>query len=344
MSLDSFDVEEEFHRQDRKELRKLRKLASKLDRSKRKKSDEKAYPSPPEGDFLRGRVLAISSEGIIVFDGSNEHLCYLKGALKKERTDKKNLVTIGDFVLIEGESVVYVEERKSVLSRADNLSHRKEQLIAANIDQVFITAAVVEPSVKPPLIDRYIIAARKGNMAPIIVINKIDLVDQNPRYAEFKEAYSNLDIPFIEVSALKNQNLDILKHLMAHKTSVFSGQSGVGKTSLLNTMLNLSMKTGAVAIRTGKGTHATTSSHLIHLDNGGFCIDTPGIKSFGLWKLNKEDLVHYFSEIDAASKGCKFAHCTHLHEPDCAVIDAVENGVISIIRYESYLSLLTKED
>lgn len=344
MSKDYLSYEEDFHQQDKKASRKERKLASKLDRSKYKKTDEKGYPPPPEGNFQRGRVLSISSKGYEVKVGDDLILCTPKGALKKDPSRQKNLITIGDFVLIDDTTIVYIEERSSFLSRAENLSRKKEQLIAANIDQVFIVASIEDPSLKPSLIDRYIIAARSGHMEPIIVINKLDLLEKSAFYKDFKKAYSHLGILFIEVSAKTKKNLTKLIAAMKNKTSVFSGQSGVGKTSLLNQLLGLEMRVGEVAIKTRKGAHTTTSSKLIPLKGGGFCIDTPGIKSFGLWDIDKEHLSSYFPDFHELSGDCKFHPCYHFHEPDCAVKDAVDSGKLSQVRYESYLALLTKED
>ncbi|MCH9614465.1 MAG: Small ribosomal subunit biogenesis GTPase RsgA [Chlamydiia bacterium] len=344
MGDDYLNLEEDFLTSDRKESRKMRRLASKLDRSKYKKTDEKAYPPPPQGDFDRGRVLSITSDGIEVKVEDTVRLCSLKGALKKDRSHQKNLVIIGDFVLMDDTTIVYVEKRSSHLSRAENLSRKKVQLIAANIDQVFIVASIDDPTLKPSLIDRYIIAARSGNMEPIIVINKLDLLEKSAFYKDFKKAYSKLGIQFIEVSAKTKKNLAKLKKAMKHKTSVFSGQSGVGKTSILNEILGMDMKIGEVAPKTRKGSHTTTASKLIPLKDGAFCIDTPGIKSFGLWQIDKDNLASYFPDIDALSPGCKFSPCKHFFEPDCAVKDAVDDGKLSQVRYESYLALLTKED
>ncbi len=182
------DWEEKIHAQDAKQYRKERKMLSRKDRSQYKKSDQdqlkKQAPITPQEDWVRGRVLAITPDGILVDAEEKLFTCMLKGSLKQERTRIKNLIAVGDFVHFERTgpsegSIALVEERHSILSRAENLMRRKEQLIAVNIDQVLITCSVVLPALKPSLIDRYIIAAHKGNMQPIIVINKIDLL-QNP--------------------------------------------------------------------------------------------------------------------------------------------------------------------
>lgn len=365
MSKDNyFDFEEEFHGNDRKVSRKERKIAVEKDRSKYKKSDvdqRKKIEASKTEDFShlsRGRILAINPEGMSVNSEGIMWLCQLKGSLKQEKNKLKNLVAVGDFVLFEKKdnntgSVCHVEERRSVLSRADNLLRRKEQLIAVNIDQVIITCSVVFPAIKPPLVDRYIIAAQKGNMTPIIVINKIDLLrEDSPNvdpitrdveteiYTLFVKDYSALGIPVVSVSTHTGEGIDKLKKLMHGKTSVFSGQSGVGKSSLINAVTGSELKTGLVIGKTNKGSHTTSSTHLVPIEGDGFCIDTPGIKSFGVWDLDEKELQNYYPDFFPYAERCKFPNCNHKNEPDCAVIAAVEAGEISELRFGSYCALM----
>ena len=359
-----------YFKESRKENRMQRKLASSKDRSKYKKTDHQKYLktlekeketklaklSKSKEEWLEGRVLSIIARGIIV-DYQGEFItCVLKGLLKKDKTQAKNLITVGDFVLFEkiseGEGlIVHVQPRKSVLSRADNLSRRKEQLLASNIDQVLITVSLVDPPLKSPIVDRYIIASYKGNMAPVIVVNKIDLLD-NPNYDpvlieqqkliyhEFLAAYALTDIPVISVSTVSEKGMDLLKQVMQNKASVFSGQSGVGKSSLINRITGLNLKVGQTVVSSKKGSHTTTTTQLIPLEFGGWCIDTPGIKSFGVWDLKREQVVEYFTEIYELGHQCQFMNCTHTHELNCAVITALEKGELPLLRYESYLALL----
>lgn len=365
MSKDNyFDFEEEFHGNDRKVSRKERKIAVEKDRSKYKKSDvdqRKKIEASKTEDFShlsRGRILAINPEGMSVNSEGVMWLCQLKGSLKQEKNKLKNLVAVGDFVLFEKKdnntgSVCHVEERHSILSRADNLLRRKEQLIAVNIDQVIITCSVVFPAIKPPLVDRYIIAAQKGNMTPIIVINKIDLLrEDSPNvdpitrdveteiYTLFVKDYSALGIPVVSVSTHTGEGIDQLKQLMHGKTSVFSGQSGVGKSSLINAVTGSDLKTGLVIGKTNKGSHTTSSTHLVPIEGDGFCIDTPGIKSFGVWDLDEKELQNYYPDFFPYAERCKFPNCNHKNEPDCAVMAAVEAGEISELRFASYCALM----
>lgn len=357
------DLEHEYFGDERKSGKQARKLASAKDRSKYKKTDLRKHAQQPQefkGDkdkFEKGRVLSIASQGITVDVDGKIINCMLRGVLKKDKSQSKNLVTVGDLVLIEpaetpGEGlIVYVEPRRTILSRAENLSRRKEQLIASNIDQVIITVSVVAPALKPSLIDRYIIATQKGGMDPIIVINKIDLLEtafddddllihEKELYKELLEAYKAAEIPVIPISTVTRKGVDVLKETMRNKASVFSGQSGVGKTSLINLVTGHSLPIGSMVEKTKKGTHTTTMAQLLPLDFGGWCVDTPGIKSFGVWDLDKDEVEQYFPEIFTKGHHCRYPDCSHLHEDGCAVKQAVENGEISLMRFESYLALM----
>jgi ribosome biogenesis GTPase len=361
------DIEEHYFGDDRKDRKLEKKRASAKDRSKYKKTDRSKFEKNllsqrqqklSEESLSRGRVLAIQSEGILVEHEGQIFSCSLRGLLKKEKTLHKNLVTVGDFVLFEKISsnegtIADVEPRYSILSRADNLSRRREQLIAANIDQVLITTSVLSPPLKPSLVDRYIIAAQKGKMTPIIVVNKIDLLErendafvdqERALYQEFLHSYSLTGIPVISASVVTGTGLDELRSIMRDKASVFSGQSGVGKSSLINAIAHLNLEIGDVVEKTQKGSHTTTQSKLLSLEFGGWCIDTPGIKSFGLWELDKDEIEQHFVEIEEEGHACYFPNCLHLHEEGCAVKKAVEQGKISFLRYESYLALMESAD
>lgn len=358
-------IEEEFLGEDRKAGKTERKKAKAKDRSKYKKTDQEKYLKGLEKEseakwgkqeWLEGRVLSIIPQGIVVDYQGERIVCALKGLLKKERTHAKNLVSVGDFVLFEktadGEGIIgHVKPRRTFLSRADNLSRRKEQLIAVNIDQVIITVSVVNPPLKSPIIDRYIIATRKGGMEPLIVINKIDLLEnaegfdaefldhEKMIYEEALRAYEAAGIPLISISAVQGIGIEELKKAMRDKASVFSGQSGVGKSSLINVITGLELRTGEVVEKTKKGSHTTSTTHLLPLEFGGWCVDTPGIKSFGVWDLKLDEVEGYFSEIHELGLHCKFANCSHSHEADCAVQQALEEGKLSPLRYESYQAL-----
>ena len=320
---DHLFIEEKEHDKNKKAHRQERRRKEEKDRSKYKKTDvDKIVPSQ-EKEGHKGRHLQINPEGIVCQIDQKCVLCSLKGSLKKEKRLSKSLIAVGDEVIIaeEGNSwqVIQILPRKTVLSRADNLSRKKEQVIAANIDQVFITASILEPVFKPFLIDRYLIAAYKGNLDPII--------------------------PIIYFSLKNGTGLDSLKKYAEGKTSVFSGQSGVGKSSIINLITDAEQLTAPVVSKTTKGSHTTTQAIMLHLkDLEGYCVDTPGIRSFGLWEINAHDVGRYFKEIDEASGLCKYPDCHHISEPDCNVKKLCEEGLINPLRFESYLSLMAQVD
>lgn len=358
-------VEADYLGENRKHGKKQRKMASAKDRSKYKKTDrdklqrmekeQRAQTGKDNPHLFKGRVLSITPQGIMVDFENQTICCALRGLLKKEKGLLKNLVAVGDFVLFEKSGdegvIINVEERRSVLSRADTLSQRKEQLIATNIDQVIITVSVVSPPLKPALVDRYIIAALKGNMEPIVVVNKIDLLEDRSQdisfleqeqelYQEFLKAHQASEIRVIPISTVTGEGLDKLKEAMKDRASVFSGQSGTGKTSLINALTGLNLPIRDIVERTQKGSHTTTRASLLRLSMGGWCVDTPGVKSFGVWDLSEREILPYFSEIDAVGRACKYQDCSHMSENGCAVIEAVEKGEISLMRYQSYCQLI----
>jgi ribosome biogenesis GTPase len=357
--------EEDYGFSDRKKHRKERKRLSQKDRSKFKKTDQKQLKNQTAtaknlpSNLLRGRILAITPEGIHVDANGTIFNCSLKGSLKKETGQIKNLIAVGDFVHFESESdqtgvIASIGERYSILSRESPLARMKQQLIAVNIDQVIITASVLMPPLKSHLIDRYIIAAEKGNMQPVIVINKIDYLHNPPKhissdevereikfYQELLKIYRDLKIPVFPISTLSGEGIEELKKAMQGKSSVFSGQSGTGKSSLINAVTGQELEIGDVVHKTKKGSHTTSSAQLIPIEGGGFCIDTPGIKSFGVWDLKKEEIQRYFSEIAHYADQCRYLDCTHLKEPHCGVKKALEENKISPLRFESYCALMT---
>ena len=339
-----YDIEEDFHAQDSKKWRKMRKEKKARDQSKYKKTDLRAIPKPKKPLLPKGRVIAIVKEGIWVDSGQTRFLATLKGQLKKEKKQAKNLVAVGDFVRFTKDlSISHIDERHSFLARTD-VSGKKEQLIAVNVDQAVIVVSVVSPNLKPALVDRYLTAAEKGNIHPIIVINKIDLLEENEKkevlYRQFLTGYEKLGFPILSISAQKFVGLDSLRELLRDKVSVFSGQSGVGKSSMLNACFGLTLKTGELAQKTAKGSHTTTQAELLSLPDGGYCVDTPGVQSFGIWNLSLNEVVAHFHDLQGY--GCKYHDCTHISEPDCAVVEALKEGKISRMRFESYRSLLNE--
>lgn len=342
--------EEDFFAKHKKDTKKQKKYYQNKDRSKYKKTNltkkvaEKVLPK----EAKKARVLSITGEKVILDFLGKEYLATLKGSLKKEKTKNKNLIAVGDYVWfvfsdLEGQ-IIKVDTRESELARVD-VSGKKKQLIAVNIEQVFITASIVMPILKPHLVDRFLISSKKGNMNPIVLINKIDLLEaatekEKELYHDFVASYEKVFIPILSVSVEKNMGIKELKQFMKNKSSVFAGQSGVGKSSLINATTSHNLRTGSIVQKTYKGAHTTTKAVLLPLKEGGFCIDTPGIKSFGVWDLKKQDVVDHFWEIKEVGEGCHFPNCTHIDEPKCRVKEAVDTGEISSLRFASYHSLM----
>lgn len=339
-----------------RQSRAERKRISRTDRSKFKKTDWDKRPlarSAAKVGETQGQVVRAMGD-IYYVQVSNEReliSCSLRGALKKENTQSKNLVVVGDRVLISRSgatdgAINAVLERKSALLRADNLSRRKRHLMAANIDWAIIVGSVVSPLLKPPLLDRCLIAAQKGGMKPLIALNKVDLLDQPGAKSERALAdelaaiYRSLAIPMVFLSAKEQTGTRQLAEMIGAESAAIAGQSGVGKTSIINALTGLSLPVGAVRVQTSKGTHTTTHASLISLPGGGWLIDTPGVRSFGVWQLETQELTSYFAEIANAGADCRFTSCTHVCEEGCAIPRAIEVGTISPLRYASYAALL----
>jgi len=331
--------EQFFSEQERRDSRGDRKRLQKKDRSQFKKTDaDKEREKLPEGE--RGRIIEIQADKVRVACKEGVVEATLKGSLKVQSRRMKHLVAIGDFVRLDLSTapvIIGVEPRTSVLARAENLDRQKRQLIAANVDQVIITLSVSHPKLSPPLVERYLIAAEKGGLDALIVINKID-VERPDAYVDMMK---KLGYYLILTSTKTGEGIDELKAAMQGKTSVFSGPSGVGKSSLINAVLGTDLKVGATSAFSGKGRHTTSATRLVPLDDGGFCLDTPGIRSFGIWELTFEDILDHFFEIKEAGLGCRFATCRHQGEEGCNVLASC---AIPDIRLKAYHALVDELD
>lgn len=291
-------------------------------------------------------------------DGSREvYDCVVSRSVVTENP-VSTLVAVGDYVLFRTEPssgeadtlpngvIVLVKERETKLARESAGKDGIEQVIVSNLDQVVILMAAADPFYNRRLIDRYLIAAELGNVEPIICINKIDLMDADFVREDLAVYAEHLDIPVILVSAEKKKNLSALKKLLSGKKTVFSGPSGVGKSTLVNILLGDEVQdVTEVSAKTQKGLHTTTFSVIFPLPEkqfpeGGYIMDTPGIREFGMWNVGKEDIPFYFHDFDDYRLECRFTPCTHTHEPHCAVKAAVEAGEIDPERYESYCLIL----
>jgi len=269
--------------------------------------------------------------------------CPIRGRLFQADSSTKNPVAVGDRVTVSsGEGpdegrVDAVEPRRNRLSKpvADSAG-RREQVVVANVDFLAVVVSAARPPLRPGLIDRFLIAAGRQDIEPLVVVNKIDLVDLDDLEAELS-VYAGLGTRLVYTSALQGIGVDALRRMLVGRQTVLVGHSGVGKSSLLNALLpGLDLPTRDVSRKSGRGVHTTTQIALHRLDDGGGVVDTPGIRAMGLWNVAPEEVDAYFKEITAASARCRFRGCTHRHEPDCAVEAAVENGEIDPRRFASY--------
>ena len=276
----------------------------------------------------------------------------LRGALRLAGSRATNPVAVGDQVDVVPESegrwaITGVHERRNHLVRKSVNLSRKSQVIAANIDQAVLIATVSEPVTLYGFMDRFLATAEAYRIPTVIAFNKVDALDEaSEAELTYREAaYGQAGYPILRVSAETGEGLDALREALQGKVSLFSGHSGVGKSSLANRLQpGLQLRTGAISSAHGQGQHTTTFAEMHPLDFGGFLIDTPGIRGFGLVDMEREELSHYFREIFALSSQCRFGNCLHSDEPGCAVRTAYEANALAPTRYESYLSMLVGED
>lgn len=289
-----------------------------------------------------GRVLRVQGLVSIVRDESGTlWRCATRRLLKTMSTDQRHVVAAGDHVWFRPEGdeegiIERVEPRRGLLSRT---SRGRQHVLVANVDQLIIVASAAEPRIKPNLIDRFLLTSEKTQIRPVICINKVDLVDPAD-LMPLVGVYSQLGYEVLLVSAATGQNIDQLRELLAGRDSVLSGQSGVGKSSLLNAIEpGLGLRVNTVSAESQKGRHTTTTAELFPLATGGHVIDTPGIRQFQLWDVSAEEVSGYFRELRPYVSQCRFPDCTHTHEDFCAVKDAVADGRIDTRRYESYTQI-----
>ncbi|HEX8254672.1 MAG TPA: ribosome small subunit-dependent GTPase A [Thermoanaerobaculia bacterium] len=288
-------------------------------------------------------VFSVSSGRCRVLRDGEELDCVVPPELAVRQ---KSLLAVGDRVTVIEESGVWKLEtvlpRRTVLARPDPLHQHMQRLIAANVDVVIHVVSLKSPPLRPRLIDRYLIAIQRGGAQPVICINKVDLLSAEERDEELPKLapYLSLGVPVIGCSTKTGEGLEELRREVDGKMAALVGHSGVGKTSILNALdESLQLATNTLQKKRGTGRHTTTASTLYDFGGGTFLIDTPGIREFGLWDLNRDSLRDYFPEFDEPNESCRFTDCTHVHEPDCQVKALVEAGELSEARYETYLRL-----
>jgi ribosome biogenesis GTPase / thiamine phosphate phosphatase len=288
------------------------------------------------------RYRVLYGDGIIIN-------CSIKGKLRIKEFRTTNPIAVGDNILFEidkktnsGIITEVLDRRNYILRKSSNLS-RHSQIIAANIDQVFLMITIILPETPVEFIDRFLITAEAYRVPAKIIINKTDLYGENElaKLDYIESMYNKIDYECIRLSLKEPTNLEILKHLMKGKISLISGNSGVGKTTLLNAFNPLlHLKTAEISDYHKQGKHITTFPEMHQMPFDGFVIDTPGIRGFGVVDMERNEIYHFFREIFRISKECRFNNCLHLDEPGCAVRTAVEKGEIGFLRYRSYLNIM----
>jgi ribosome biogenesis GTPase len=306
---------------------------------------------------IRGRVLSVHGlASVVQADDGRQFRCAIRGLLKDMSTDLRHVVVAGDLVWLRPERIAaagssgsvvneglieQIEPRSHIISR---MSRSRQQILVANVDQLIIVASAAEPNLKPNLIDRFLVEAERMQIEPILCINKVDLIDPAD-LMPLVGVYGQMGYRVMLVSAAAERNIAPLRRLISGKESVVVGQSGVGKSSLLNAIEpELGLRVGEVSRENEKGKHTTTVARLIPLKMGGFVVDTPGIRQFQLWDIVREEVAGLYRDIRPYVSLCRYPNCTHTHEADCAVKDAVADNRLDARRYESYCHLYSGGD
>lgn len=299
----------------------------------------------------KGIVQKSTGSWYLVNNGSESLIpCRLRGKFRKDMEHdirQTNPIAVGDIVEFDmnddgSGQIFHIQERRNRIPRQATHGRQGIQIIAANVDKAFAVQSVRQPKFKQGFIDRFLVCCEAYHITPVVILNKFDLARKQDLedVDQIIQLYKEIGYDIITTSIYDEASLKVLEDHLKNNTSVFIGHSGVGKSSLLNAIEpNLSQTVGAVSESSNKGKHTTTYSELFPLKNGGYLVDTPGIREFGLVNIDKYELATYFPEMRAFIDQCKFYNCTHDHEPNCAIREAVENQQISEMRYKSYLQI-----
>lgn len=297
---------------------------------------------------MKGRVLKSTGSFYKVSVGEEIQDLKLGGRLRLEELKHTNPVSVGDEVVISEEGLIIdILPRKNYLIRKSTNLSKQTHIVASNIDQLWIIATLKTPRTSTGFINRILVTAEAYDIPAGIFFNKKDLLKENDlEDAEYMaEVFSSLGYPTYLISSFDKKDIEFIREQVKNKTSLFTGHSGVGKSSLLNALdPNLHLRTGEVSKKFNKGTHTTTFAEMHRLSFGGFVIDTPGIKEFGLVNMKKKEISSYFPEILTVKSKCRFNNCLHINEPGCAVIEAVEQGSIAGFRYLDYVNMVESND
>ncbi len=297
-------------------------------------------------------VIKSTGSWYTILDGKDIVNCRIKGKFRIQGIKTTNPVTVGDKVeydlLEDGKGIILnIEKRKNYIIRRATSFHSEAHLLAVNIDLAFLMITLKSPYTPREFIDRFLATAEAYHIQSVLLINKVDLLKNSDQEEldEFINTYKLAGYDCIKLSVKENFQVTQVSKLMNGKLNLIAGNSGVGKTALINAISpSLNLKTEAISESHQAGKHTTTFSEIFTLNENTYVIDSPGIKGFGLIDMDKNEIGLYFPEIFKMSKNCKFYNCTHMHEPGCAIMDAVEEGKIGKSRYKSYLSIMNDED
>ena len=278
--------------------------------------------------------------------------CRLRGKFRIDGNKNTNPAVVGDNIVFDLEKdntgyITHIEKRKNYIDRKSTKLSKINHLIAANIDQAFLVVTLKEPRTSLGFIDRFLVACEGFRIPVCIVFNKMDIYSpkEKNKIDELAKLYQSIGYDVVQSSVLKDESINLIKQMMKGKVSLFSGHSGVGKSAMINAIdSELNLKVGEISQFHSKGKHTTTFAQMFPLTQGGFIIDTPGIKEFGLIQYSKEEIRDYFPEIRIYNNQCRFNNCCHVNEPNCAVKKAVEEGKIPSSRYSNYLAILEADD
>lgn len=297
---------------------------------------------------MKGLVIKNTGSWYTVYTEDGKTIdCKIKGNFRLKGIRSTNPVAVGDRVSISENFITAIEDRRNyIIRKSQNLS-KQSHIIAANVDQAFLVVTLSQPETSTTFIDRFLASAEAYSVPVVMVFNKVDLLDDDGRHllSLMQSLYETIGYQCCTISAASGLGVDRLETLMQGKITLLSGNSGVGKSTLINRIIpSANLRTAEISDAHNTGMHTTTFSEMLPLPRGGWLIDTPGIKGFGTFDMEPEEITSYFREIFHFSKQCRFSNCTHTHEPGCAVLKALDNHFIAQSRYQSYLSMLSDKD